>query len=949
MKSVLNIVLLAVCGGLVAMSPLAISWEDSLYDQRMIWWVERHPRSEEIVLIGLDQPPRDYVCGSFSTRDQPTAHTPLAGILEALDTLSPKAVALAFHLPDCEALKHLGAKLAPLRNRGIPLVLIPPKPTSGERNIPRTLLLQSLHIEDDPDWYRVQYGDTLSMMAQRFRTTVATLKSLNLLSDDTIHIGQRLRVSQRAEGLSSPLPAMHMTAIGSLQVKTHTAPDGVLRTVAWSGSSVPPVGSVLADLLSPGGDTPTDSTLRLRSGIPENRTWHIAYSEPWDVTPRPFHYQSLDNFSALDERAKEVLITDKVVILFDATEEFQVRTPRGERVPRAYIHAQLLLNRLTGMTITTAPPWQTVCLVLLGSVAMVSLYRFKHYRRWSDSTPAVIWLYPLGWALLLVLIYGLGQYKAFLMAQYMVPVIPPLVAIGIAAIGVAILTWQQSFARLASRMEGMQSERDVMLDERARLLETAEGNTEEVLEMNRQLHEKDAAILLLKVEQERQKNIQRQFLPHTVALTPLQDADMAALQQQAAAVGILTRDEGMLRAFHQLQQLANIPKAPVYIFGETGTGKERYAKALHRLSARAKGPFETINMGELTGDKLLARLFGQEKGGFTGIESRQGLFHLADQGTLFLDEIANLDMEGQRQILRVLEDGSFTPLGGRAAVVTDVRLVIATNKNLKKEWAAGRFMEDLYHRLTRGGIIRLIPLRNRAKDDLQLLAESLLTNHCQTISRLPVPRLTEEARDWILTQPWPGNVRELDGVLFRSLLANPNALTIQQEHLVHAVDTDVTPAPGEHAAPPTGPALSPVVPDPFTTPMSDEQFMELFCQYQGAIGEVAEHLGLHRDRVRLRVKGLALEAICQGEGPNHEQSCERMLRGHSLSRASRRKLEKKLQGYWETLVKTCQDWTSPEDVKTAIWQQNENMPSRKHYLRDLDAFIQRHYVSLTKP
>lgn len=91
MTSVLNIVLLAVCGGLVAMSPLAISWEDSLYDQRMIWWVERHPRSAEIVLIGLDQPPRDYVCGSFSTRDQPTPHTPLAGMLEALDTLSPNS------------------------------------------------------------------------------------------------------------------------------------------------------------------------------------------------------------------------------------------------------------------------------------------------------------------------------------------------------------------------------------------------------------------------------------------------------------------------------------------------------------------------------------------------------------------------------------------------------------------------------------------------------------------------------------------------------------------------------------------------------------------------------------------------------------------------------------------------------------------------------------------
>lgn len=949
MKSVVNIVLLAVCGGLVAMSPLAMSWEDRLYDQRMVWWVEPHPRSEEIVLIGLDQSPRDYVCGSFSTRDQATTQTPLTSMLEALVTLSPKAVALAFHLPDCEALKHLGAKLAPLRNRGIPLVLIPPKLTTGERNIPRTLLLQSLHIEDDPDWYRVQFGDTLSMMAQRFRTTVATLKSLNQLSDDTIHIGQRLRVSQQGEGSSSLSPNMHMTAIGSLEVKTQTAPDGVLRTVNWSDSSVSPVGSVLADLLSPGGKTHTDFPLQRRSGIPKNQSWHIAYSEPWDGPTRPFHSQSLDNFSALDELAKNALITNKTVILFDATEEFQVRTPRGERVPRAYIHAQLLLNRLTGSTIITAPLWQTLCLILLGSIAMVSLYRFTHYRRWSERTPAVIWLYPLGVALLLTLLYGLGQYQAFLMTQYMVPVIPPLVAIGIAAMGVAFLTWQQSFSRLASRMEAMQSERDTMLDERARLIETTEGNTEEVLNVNRQLHEKEAAILLLQVEQERHKNIQRRFLPHTVTLSPLQNADMAALQQQATAVGILTRDEGMLRAFHQLQQLANIPHAPVYIFGETGTGKERYAQALHRLSDRAKGPFETINMGELTGDKLLARLFGQEKGGFTGVESRQGLFHLADKGTLFLDEIANLDMEGQRQILRVLETGSFTPLGGKTAVVTDVRLVIATNKNLKKEWAAGRFMEDLYHRLTRGGIIRLIPLRNRTKDDLQLLTESLLTDHCQHPSRHPVPQLTEEARDWIHTQPWPGNIRELDGVLFRSLLANPDALTIQQEHLLQAVDTDTTPASDEHPAPSTGPTPSTTAPDPFPTQMSDERFMELFCQYQGAIGEVAEHLGLHRDRVRLRVKGLALEAMCQGEGPDHERSCERMLRGHSLSRTARRKLEKKLQGYWETLVKTCRDWTSPDETITAIWEQNENMLARKHYLRDLETFIRQHHSSLTKP
>ncbi len=928
------------------MTPWYPAWENTFYDKRMTWFVEEHPRAQEILLIGMQRSPREYICGNYSNRGQATTDKALAVTLESLDKLSPKAVALAFRLPNCEALKHLGAKLAPLRNQGIPLVLIPPKTSAvTESNVPRTLLLQDLYLEEDPNWYRVQSGDTLSMIAYRFHTTVRTLKSLNNLSDDKIAYGQRLLISQKEKESVSHLPTTSLTAIGTLEIKAQDTEDGILRALDL-GSRIPPIGVLLADLLNLEQTAPFDPFPKIQPTVQKNKTWRITYSESWYADPKPFHYQSLDHFSVLDNRATKALINDKIVILFDATEESTVRTPRGELVPRAYIHAQVLLNRLTGMTIVTSSWWQTVCLILLGSSAMASLYHISSYRRRSNSNPIIIWLYPVGWTLFLFLILGIGQYLAFFMTQYMIEVIPPLVATGIAAFGVTILTWHQSFARLASRMEDMQSERDVMLDERARLLETAEENTEEILKMDRQLNEQNAAILLLEGDLKQQKDFQRQYLPHKVPLKPPKDESWLELEQEAKGFDIVTRDRTMLQAFHALKELSQNPERPIFISGDTGTGKELYAKASHHLSDRPNGPFKTINMGELTGEKLLSRLFGTAKGAFTGVHGSEGLFQQAHRGTLFLDEIANLNREGQGQILRVLEDGCFTPLGGKTSIRTDVRLIFATNKNLKKEWGEGRFMEDLYHRVMSGGIIRLIPLQKRAKEDRQLITDHLLRKNTRRDS---IPRLTEEALEWIFEQPWPGNVRELDGVLYRSLTNHPEVPTIQREHLVQAVDTESPLLPDEPMRQDSSPLLSPEVVDPLTTQLSDEEFMGKFCGFQGAIGQLAAELGQHRDRVTLRVKGLAFEAICQGGSPpNYEECCERILRGHALSRLPKRKLEKKLRGYWDTLVRTCQDCPSPDEAIASIFKQNENMLTRKHYLRDLEPFIKQHYSSLNR-
>ena len=172
----------------------------------------------------------------------------------------------------------------------------------------------------------------------------------------------------------------------------------------------------------------------------------------------------------------------------------------------------------------------------------------------------------------------------------------------------------------------------------------------------------------------------------------------------------------------------------------------------------------------------------------------------------------------------------------------------------------------------------------RDREDLQLITEFLLRDPSKNTERDAFSQLTEEALEWIFGQPWPGNVRELDGVLLRSLTNHPEVPTIQREYLVQAVDTESAPLPDEPIKQDSSPRPSPEVIDPLTTQLSDEEFMGKFCGFQGAIGQLAAELGQHRDRVTLRVKGLAFEAICQGGNPpNYEECCERMLRGHVLS------------------------------------------------------------------
>lgn len=264
--------------------------------------------------------------------------------------------------------------------------------------------------------------------------------------------------------------------------------------------------------------------------------------------------------------------------------------------------------------------------------------------------------------------------------------------------------------------------------------------------------------------------------------------DHERLLQEAAerrgAPTIIGTAPVLLKATQAMQRAA-AAEITVLLQGESGTGKELFARALHAWSPRAEGPFIAINCAAIPETLLESELFGYEKGAFTGAGQRKlGRVELAHRGTLFLDEIGELAPTLQAKVLRVLETREFERLGGTSTIRADVRLVAATNRDLKDEVATRRFREDLFFRLSVMPIT-VPPLRDRGADVL-LLAHHFVERHAQAGGRRP-PTLDDEARAALLAYRWPGNVRELQNCLERAaILADGDVITAPHLHLREA-------------------------------------------------------------------------------------------------------------------------------------------------------------------
>ena len=275
-----------------------------------------------------------------------------------------------------------------------------------------------------------------------------------------------------------------------------------------------------------------------------------------------------------------------------------------------------------------------------------------------------------------------------------------------------------------------------------------------------------------------------------------------ALNETHAFDDIIGRSDKMIAVFRMIETIAPTTST-VLVSGESGTGKELVARAIHRQSLRRDKPFVALNCGALTETLLESELFGHMKGAFTGAAvNKKGLIEVAHQGTVFLDEIGEMSPLMQVKLLRVLQERKFRRVGGTEEVDADIRVIAATNRDLTKEVAEGRFREDLYYRIN---VIpmHLPPLRERG-EDLRLLADHFVAEHASRMGKR-ITGLSNEAMRCLERYAWPGNIRELENAMERAVALEPTPMVLV-ESLPDAVRSLASPPAaaaldGQDAAP----------------------------------------------------------------------------------------------------------------------------------------------------
>ena len=566
--------------------------------------------------------------------------------------------------------------------------------------------------------------------------------------------------------------------------------------------------------------------------------------------------------------------------------------------------------------------------IVLASLAAWSLLRFR----------GIIGLLLAGG---IVVLYGALAIAMLSMASLVMPIATPLAASLSVFISTAVwvnLTASQRLILLERDMIRIQQESAavrealVLHEDRAEALqedlETANAaiavsasqqeeltGTTNLLRLQiagAQSQEQDARRRLQELE--RQLNDLR--AASTVSST-IGDAELNRLQAESRQFGIITQDRSLLRLFHDVKKSAKSPLT-VLLLGEPGTGKELFAHAIHRLSPRSAKTFIAVNMAAISPELFESELFGHMKGSFTGATGdRRGYFGLADHGTIFLDEIGDLRMDHQSKLLRVLQDKSFYRVGATTPTTVDVRIVAATNRDLRKGVSEGWFREDLYFRLS-GIVFHLPPLRERT-GDIPLLVDIFLSQLTEQLGK-PVPQLTNEALRALTEHDWKGNVRELRHCL-------EQAVTLNDETLLTRDSLRLGEERGQ-----SGRRTWQTVPDL----ASDAAVLNCLRRHGFDMQSTAKTLGWDRSTVTQRLKGLCFQALVEAKG--NQAKAALAIAGDS---AHLRTVELKLMDYYHHLQSVIEPFKTAEEALADCRRRFKNLPER-HFL-SVETLVQRHF------
>ncbi|MEK7870168.1 MAG: sigma 54-interacting transcriptional regulator, partial [Nitrospirota bacterium] len=404
------------------------------------------------------------------------------------------------------------------------------------------------------------------------------------------------------------------------------------------------------------------------------------------------------------------------------------------------------------------------------------------------------------------------------------------------------------------------------------------------------------------------------------------DAALNQLSIECRQLGIVTRDASLLRLFRDVKKGAGSPLTVLFL-GEPGTGKELFARAIHRLSPRSSRTFIAVNMAAISPELFESELFGHTRGSFTGASTdRRGYFELANHGTIFLDEIGDLRLDHQSKLLRVLQEKSFYRVGATMPITVDVRIVAATNRDLQRGVSEGWFREDLYFRL-KGLVFRLPPLRERAAD-IPMLAEVCLTEIATQLGR-PIPKLSNDALRLLTEHDWPGNVREFRHALERAVaLCDEPVLTKAAFSLEGSAVTQT----------PKGSNQAIVLPDP----AGDAAVLSCLRQHGFDMQATAKTLGWDRSTVTQRLKGLCFQALVESRGDQAKAAMA--IAGDPTCL---RTVELKLLDYHSHLMSVIAPFKTQDEALADCNRRFKNLPDR--HFASVETLVRDHFAKIPSP
>ncbi|HEU4368497.1 MAG TPA: sigma 54-interacting transcriptional regulator [Methylomirabilota bacterium] len=692
-------------------------------------------------------------------------------------------------------------------------------------------------------------------------------------------------------------------ALGHMQAPPDA--DGIVRRVPilvrHDGRTVVALGVALAVV----GARAEETTLRIPTDG-EGRAL-LRWAPDLPVTPFNELWLALERGDA--ERLRDMVDGKTVLVLTEPTADRRL-TPIGPLADVA-IQAELLNAVQTGAWLRPVPTWWR----WPGAFVLAAL------TAWLGLAPRGRTAL-LGVALL-VLGYGAALSLAPGLAAVVLPAVTPLGTM--IAAGAAALVWTQVGA--AGRLRSLEGEmggiREVLVRQESTVealeedLEAARaavarstGAERELVQAAQALREQLAAARSQE-EQTRARLASLERELRTTASHPasLPDAEQERLRRQCAELGIVTRDPVVLALFRDLQKAAR-SSLPILLGGEPGTGKELFARAAHRLSPRAGGPFVAVNMAAIPPELFESELFGHVRGSFTGaVGERRGYFEQADGGTIFLDEIGELRAEHQGKLLRVLQERTFHRVGAARPTAVDVRVVAASNRDLGRGVTEGWFREDLAFRL-RGLVLRLPPLRER-RGDVAPLAERFLEEAAAEAGRRLT--LSEAAMAALERHDWPGNVRELQHCLRRAVALSEREVLAPEDLRLETPGPIATEADGDTAV------------------------LDCLRRHGFDMQATARALGWDRSTVTQRLKGLGFRALVEARG-DRGQAAAALAGAPALART----VELKLAEYHEHLLRAVAGFDSADAAVAACRRRFKNLPER--HFRSLETLVRERFT-----